>query len=482
MLALVFAGAGQAARYLVVYKQQDVPGNAARVIARSGGTLLARYDAIGVAVADTDDPSFSARLAADPRVFAAVATDLGGGDAIDFAEASGPPPGDLPNTPAADGDTFSSLQWNMRQIFAPEAHAITGGSGQVRVGVIDTGIDSLHPDLVQNVDFANSASCIGGVPNTAPAAWQDDHGHGTHNAGTIAAASNGIGIVGVAPNVRIAAIKAGDAANRYAPEAVVCALMWAAGRGLDVANESFAVDKPAVTDMLDLWCHSDPLDRPVIKAVQRATRYAYNRGVTMVASAGNSNLDLADPPPGNDCVRLPTELPGVVTVTATGPSEQKASYSNYGVGVADVAAPGGDGPPPAGPVLSTWPASKWGATVICDPLGSTVFPPFPPLPPCPMPADAPGTAYYRYMAGTSAAAAHVSGVAALVISWYGDSSSPQNGKLRPGFVQSILEQTADPLPCPPDGTACQGGDGGYNSFFGHGRVNALRALQHVSGG
>ena len=77
-----------------------------------------------------------------------------------------------------------------------------------------------------NVDFANSATCVGGVPNPGPAA-ADDNGHGTHTAGTIAAARNGIGIVGVAPNVKIAAIKAGNADGYFFPEAVICAFMWA---------------------------------------------------------------------------------------------------------------------------------------------------------------------------------------------------------------------------------------------------------------
>lgn len=98
----------------------------------------------------------------------------------------------------------------MVQIGAPEAHAVTGGSPSVVVGDIDTGLDFTHPDLAPNVDFATSVSCLGGSPNTAPSAWNDDNGHRTHTAGTIAAAANGIGIVGVAPNVRIAGIKAGN--------------------------------------------------------------------------------------------------------------------------------------------------------------------------------------------------------------------------------------------------------------------------------
>ena len=115
----------------------------------------------------------------------------------------------------------------MRQIRAPEAHAITRGRSSVVVGDIDTGLDWTHPDLAPSVEFSRSVSCVGGVPNQDPAAWMDNSGHGTHTAGTIAAAANGIGIVGVAPNVKIAGIKAATDEGFFFPEAVVCAFMWA---------------------------------------------------------------------------------------------------------------------------------------------------------------------------------------------------------------------------------------------------------------
>lgn len=83
-----------------------------------------------------------------------------------------------PNAPATSSDPLSGLQWDMVQIRAPEAHAVTGGSRSVVVGDIDTGLDFTHPDLAPNVDFANSVSCVGGTPNTAPSAWNDDNGHG----------------------------------------------------------------------------------------------------------------------------------------------------------------------------------------------------------------------------------------------------------------------------------------------------------------
>lgn len=482
LTALMVASSADAARYVIVYDRHAVPADASAKVARAGGRLVAEYDAIGVVVAESDNDLFRRNLLRDSRVAGAASTELAGLGDAEAVEQNDPSSSDLPNAPATDTDTFSGLQWNMEQIRAKEAHQITGGSPAVTVAVIDTGIDRLHPDLAANVD-PRSTSCVSGAPDPNPASWNDDSGHGTHVAGIIAAASNGIGVVGVAPNVKIAAIKASvriGTRDIFRPEAVVCALMWAGANQLDVANNSYTVDQELITDPLDFFCRNEADDKVVIKAVQRAAGYARHQGVTLVASAGNSGLDLAHPPLGNACLRLPSELPGVVTVSSVGRLGQKAVVppSNFGVGVIDVTAPGGDAtqpaPPPAGLVLSTYPSNPvlYATTVLCDPIQG---------PPCPRsPVAAPGTAYYRYMAGTSMAAAHVSGVAALVVSWFGDAHTPQNGKLRPGQVEAIIQQTADPIPCPPDPTTCEGGEG-YNGWYGHGRVNALRAITHEPG-
>jgi subtilisin family serine protease len=180
-----------------------------------------------------------------------------------------------------------------------------------------------------------------------------------------------------------------------------------------------------------------------------------DKGVTVIASAGNSNTDIPAAA-GENCARLPSGIPGVITVAATGTNDERAFYSNYGAGYIDVAAPGGNIPPapPAGFVLSTWP-------VAC--------------PTCPEdPGDGP-PAHYRYMAGTSSSAAHASGVAALIVSRYGWAMSPGNGHMAPDEVAEILLASADPLACPAESTQCTG-EPGANSFFGAGRVNAFRAV------
>ena len=505
--SLAFCTAARADNYIVLYKQSAVPASARADIERAGGSLVYAYDQIGVAIARADGAQFAATLSKDARVDGVASTAGFASRVSEPGGAAGGESGDLPNAPASDSDSLSPLQWDMRQIHTPQAHAITGGSPAVLVGDIDTGLDYRHPDLRQNVDDANSVNCLSGAPVPGAAAANDDNGHGTHTAGTIAAAANGIGIVGVAPNVHIAGIKAGNAAGFFFPEAVVCSFVWAGAHHFDVTNNSYFADP------YEYNCRNDAAQHAIWKAEQRAIRYAMDQGVTVVAAAGNDSDDLSHPsqdvtspdyPPGsaqqrdvtNACVVIPVEIPGVVGVSATGsttqgtsagryPDNLKSFYSNFGVSAVDVAAPGGDSvfrSPESGNgrILSTWPA-----TIPCL---RSVQEPFPSDPSYP-------TAVYCYLQGTSMASPHVAGVAALIVSRYGDASTPQNGKLRPGQVAAFLTQTADPQDCPstlPPGyltftgvnsgavQSCQGGPG-HNSWYGNGQVDAFNAVTHTSG-
>jgi subtilisin family serine protease len=334
------------------------------------------------------------------------------------------------------------------------------------------------------------------VPGAAAA--NDDNGHGTHTAGTIAAASNGFGVVGVAPNVKIAGIKAGNADGFFFPEAVVCAFMWAADRHMDVTNNSYFADP------WEYNCRNDPAQRAIWKAEKRAIQYAEQQGVTVVAAEGNDSDDTAHPttditspdnttPEARDitnaCVIIPVEIPGVVGVSGTGsttqgtnagqyPDNLKSFYSSFGVGVTDVTAPGGDSvfrTPESvnGRVLSTWPAQIPCNRSVHEPFADPTYP----------------TAVYCYLQGTSMASPHAAGVAALIVSRYGDSGG-KNGKMRPGTVAAYLQQTADPQACPttlPAGylaftgvnsgavQQCQGGPGN-NSWYGNGQVDAFNAV------
>ena len=268
-------------------------------------------------------------------------------------------------------------QWNMRQIDAFKAHGLTRGSSSVVVGNIDTGIDATHPDLRPNIDFDDSVSCIGGTPDQSPAAWDDLVGHGTHTAGIIAAASNGFGIDGVAPNVRIATIKAGDDHGFFYPEAIVCAFMWARSHHIAVTNNSYFADPYYFN------CPNDPTQAAILSAEQRAIRFAQSRGVLVVAAVDNFSDDLANPtqdrrsptdgtaaarPVDRSCTVVPVELPGVIGVGSTGNQGLKTASSNYGQGIIDVVAPGGDArlqpltDEGGGRVLSTWP---WQLRDVC---------------------------------------------------------------------------------------------------------------------
>ncbi|HEX8099137.1 MAG TPA: hypothetical protein VF660_02920, partial [Actinomycetota bacterium] len=145
---------GSAENYIVLYKQQAVPSDAAKTVQSAGGTLVAKYGAIGVVIATSSSSTFRSKLLKDTRIEGAAATtnfasQLDQGEvAASGADESGGPPQELPNGPATDQDeTLFPLQWDMRQIKTPEAHAITGGSPAVVVGDIDTGLDFDHPDL-----------------------------------------------------------------------------------------------------------------------------------------------------------------------------------------------------------------------------------------------------------------------------------------------------------------------------------------------
>ena len=133
--------------FIVLYKEQATPADARAIIRSAGGTLVATYSQIGVVIARSSSASFAEDLLADPRVEGAAATTkFAARLANDVAGVDGQAASDLPSTPATDEDSLSPLQWDMRQIKTPQAHAITGGSPSVLVGDIDTGIDFDHPD------------------------------------------------------------------------------------------------------------------------------------------------------------------------------------------------------------------------------------------------------------------------------------------------------------------------------------------------
>ncbi|MDT3399814.1 S8 family serine peptidase [Streptomyces sp. B1866] len=441
-----------------------------KAIARAGGDVVVAYDQIGVVVVHSADPGFAAAVRRVPGVVSAGATrtaplpaqattDVGTPHLLSARERRA-----ATGRAAAGQDPLEPLQWDLPAIKADKAHEKTLGSRDVTVAVIDTGVDDTHPDIAPNFDRAASVNCVTGKPDTADGAWrptQEESPHGTHVAGEIAAAKNGVGVTGVAPGVKVSGIKVSTTAGFFYTEAVVCGFVWAAEHGVDVTNNSY------YTDPWYFNCVTDPDQRALVQAISRASAYAEHRGVVNVAAAGNEAYDLAsdsitDPSSPNDstpgdreidpseCYDIPTQLPGVVTVAATGAKRLKSSFSNYGLGVIDVAAPGGD----ATAYQKPEPPATSGLILGPVPGGG-----------------------YGYMAGTSMASPHVAGVAALIRSTHPHASASQ--------VKRLLKEEADDTPCPRpydidgDGTPdaeCEG-PAAYNGFYGAGTVNALNAVE-----
>ncbi|MET8544431.1 S8 family serine peptidase [Kitasatospora sp. NPDC004799] len=430
-----------------------------KAITGLGGTVVQSYEQVGVIVARSNDTKFAEKLRLAKGVDSVGASRTKGIQASDQGKAEVAT--DTAAAAAAPGeDPDEAYQWDMRQIGADKAHKISLGSRNVTVGVLDSGIDATHEDLAANVDAAQSVSCIDGKTNTDWKAWQPTTSdHGTHVAGTIAAAKNGKGIVGVAPNVKLAAVKVVDDGGFIYPENAVCGFVWAGEHGFKVTNNSYYVDP---------WmfnCKTDKDQAAISDAVRKAVAFSQRKGVLNVAAAGNENLDLAHKtvdvaspddttkttrPITNDCLSLPTELPGVVAVSAVGSDGVKAYYSSYGKGVVSVTAPGGDRrfqfpntPDKDGRIRSTIPGGKYG-----------------------------------YMQGTSMATPHVAGVAALLASTFPWAS--------PDELTELLTTHAESVPCPtgefnPGGAGtwkatCEGG-ADDNGFYGAGLVNAEKAVQ-----
>ncbi|GAA3793629.1 S8 family serine peptidase [Streptomyces coacervatus] len=437
----------------------------------AGGSVVVSYDRIGVIVVHSANPDFakeirkvrgvqSAGASRTSPVQAAGTTDEGAVQYLSKAEAA-----KVAKTSTAGEEPLEADQWDLRAIGADKAAQIDPGSKSVTVAVIDVGVDDTHPDIAPNFSPSQSANCVSGKADTTYGSWRPvdaDHYHGTHVAGEIAAARNGIGVAGVAPGVKVAGITVAqpDANQLFFPESVVCAFVFAADHGVEITNNSYYVDP---------WqynCMDDPDQRAIVDAVNRAQLYAQHKGTLNVAAAGNSNNDLdsnalvdasspddstpvtrtVDP---HECFDVPTQLPGVVTVSATGVKGAKSYYSSYGDGVIDVAAPGGDKyqipdtPSKNGRILSTLPNNQYG-----------------------------------YLQGTSMATPHVAAVAALLKSTHPWAT--------PAQLQALLKAEADNPGCPTDpydgngdgvvDATCVGGKR-INGFYGFGIVNALRAVK-----
>jgi len=487
--SMAMAAQGARASYIIDFTGNDLPGDLAAQIQRAGGTLTTTIAQVGIAVASSDDPGFAGRAARIKGVFG-VAPDIevqwvdpretAVGE--ELADAAEPPLEAMASFGASEG--FRLIQWAPDAVSAPAAWDAGATGAGARVAVLDGGIHSTHIDIAPNLDVARSRSF---VPDATPGTFvpfnldlrrnaagacvlTDTFWHGTHVAGILAAPANNLGTVGIAPNATIIGVKVlhcGNGAFSWIINGIVYAAtpIAAGGAGADIINMSLGatLERQARDTLGRLFRDSTghpintaPGRAALLHAIGKATSYAYQQGVTVIAALGNSavNMDTS-----NDLVFVPAMSPHVIAVSATGPVgwalgatnfDRPASYTNFGQSAVDFAAPGGDGVLPGSQVCSK-PRVGGGPDVVqfCFAF-DFVF--------APVRGSGASTGSYNWAAGTSMATPAVAGVAALIIGRF--------GRIGPAQVEARLRASADDL-----------GKPGNDDFYGGGRVNALRAIQ-----
>lgn len=307
---------------------------------------------------------------------------------------------------AAANDKLYPQMWSLQKIQMEQAWDITQGSQDVIVAVVDGGVDYTHSDLSDNVIKGHNY-----IANNDDPMDDTRSSHGTHVAGTIGALSNNnIGVTGINWQVKILAIKVlsdygGDDST------ILAGIQEAADKGAKVINVSLGSRGSCPRT----W--------------QDAVDYATRKGALVVGATGEVQTENGQPENVDIILDTPTSCKGVLSVSATGPNDQRASYSYYGNTIS-IAAPGGDPDPSCDSFDSC--SGSW--------ITSTAR-----------------SNNYRLLAGTSMATPHVSGVAALLFA-----AKPS---LTPEEVKNILQSTADPITTDhPIGK----------------RLNAFNALQQVA--
>jgi subtilisin family serine protease len=524
--------------YVVLYEEGAAPDAARAAVRAAGGRVVEENTALGIAMVRSTESRFLKRVDAASLLRGATTDRVVGalpGAAEKLAQSpekvfgTGTAPIKPPRRKAGE-EPLAGLQWNLRQIDAHKLHRLERGDKRVLVGVMDTGIDGSHPDIAPNFNRRLSRNFTVDLPVDAngkrldgPCSEEpdkscndpvdvDENEHGTHVASIIASPRNGKGVQGVAPNVTLVNLRTGQDSGYFFLKPTLDALAYAADNGIDVVNMSYYIDPWA-------WnCTDNPADsaeerlqqRTVIEATNRALRYAYRKGVTLISAAGNNQADYSKELTDNSspnfavkagqkprsrkispsCVSQPSEGDHVIAVSSTGPSGRKSYFSSFGLGYVLLAAPGGDKLDNAakkvddkGGIWAAYPENVGRANGRINAQGK----------PTASHIIRQGGAYYLSLQGTSMAAPHVAGVAALIVSRFGRPTRDGGLTMDPAKVRARLLASAVPHPCPTPanhkyewvtdtgglGSTTQKCEGTRkrNGFYGVGVVNAARAVR-----
>lgn len=420
-------------KHLVLFAGNAVPADFAARVAALGGSVTATMDQIGVASVEGLSDAAAAELARAPGVGQVGADPVMSLDPMATSEVEAA--SDVTQSPNAPGTAFFfPRQWHLRAIGAHQAWAAGRlGSPSVRVFILDTGLGYTHPDLLGRVDLAASRSFVpsddpivqANFPGAHPVA--DLHFHGTHVGATVS--SNAVAAAGVTSKVTLVGVKVLSRTGSSVGSSVLQGMMYAADADADVVNMSLG------------GSFSKAGNGVFVAAANRATNYLHRQGTLTVVSAGNSAADLDHD--GNS-FKSYCSAPNVVCVSATGPTSRVsvngpwtnvdalASYSNFGVSAINVAAPGGN--------------SGGFVTAACSKF--TLLPGFG--------VCQTGT-FVLGSNGTSMAAPHVSGLAALLVE--------QVGRNNPAQLRAALAKSVDDL-----------GKNGRDAAYGFGRINVAKGL------
>jgi subtilisin family serine protease len=449
-LSLSKAGKATGPRsYIIVADADALPRGLESAIASSGATVTGTAPGVGLAFASASSADFAAKAAhvkgvksviPDVRVQLVPHVDVKASISEDVVADA---------TPAALTETFQAAQWNLLAVHAQDAWG-TGNFGEgASVYIVDSGIDCTHPDLAPNVNVTLSASFVAGETGCVTPGFYFNHG--THVAGIVAAALNAYGVVGVAPRAELVPVKViPEQSESGSIAAIIQGIVYSADHGADIINLSLGTPPLPRSGFVDADGNVVTARdmSALIGAVSRATTYAYQKGSTVIVAAGNDGVDRNHDKNG---VVIPADLPHVISIAATGPVgwvlnpagdlDVPATYSNFGQSRIDFAAPGGNDI-----FLSANP------TVGCNAFGQLV--------PCGALDFVFSTIAggWGWAEGTSMAAPHASGIAALIVGKY--------GHMKPSELEQRLRAAAVDM-----------GKPGKDANFGQGFLDAARAVQ-----